>query len=275
MGENLPKLGILAGGDELPGRIIRACQLTGRPFFILAFRGQTDPETVAGAPHLWVRLGAVGEIIDALKAEKVEEIVLVGAIRRPSAAELRPDWRGTKILAKAGLAMLGDDGLLRVIAAELESEGFHVIGAHDVVHDLLAPNGILGRHHPTKEQEEDITRGIMITHVLGELDVGQAVIIQQGIVLGIEAAEGTDSLIERCKALKREGPGGVLVKTKKPQQDRRLDLPTVGLRTMKEAINSGLSGIAIQAGETIMLEKEAFIDLADEAGLFVLGFDLA
>lgn len=190
-------------------------------------------------------------------------------------AELRPDWRGAKILAKASLAMLGDDGLLRVVAEELEAEGFHVVGAHDVVHDLLAPNGVMGKHHPTKDQEKDIERGITITHVLGELDVGQAVVIQQGIVLGIEAAEGTDMLLQRCKSLKRDGPGGILVKTKKPQQDRRLDLPTMGLKTVQNAIEAGLSGIAMQAGETILLDKDAFIQLADEAGLFVLGFDLA
>lgn len=274
MGADLPKIGILAGGNDLPGRIIRACQLTGRPFFVVAFREQTDPQTVEDIPHAWFRLGAVGEIIEALKREEVKEIVLVGSIRRPSVAELRPDWRGAKILAKAGLAMLGDDGLLRVVAEELETEGFHVVGAHEVVHDLLAPNGVMGKHHPTKDQEKDIERGITITHVLGELDVGQAVVIQQGIVLGIEAAEGTDMLLKRCKDLKREGPGGILVKTKKPQQDRRLDLPTMGLKTVQNAIDAGLAGIAMQADETILLDKDAFLKLADDAGLFVLGFDL-
>lgn len=267
-----PMLGILAGRGDLPRRMIETCRLINRPFFVLAFEGQTEQATVEGTPHAWTRLGAVGFALDTLHHAGVKDIVFAGAIKRPSLLTLKPDAKGAALLARIGLRALGDDGLLRAVSDVLEAEGFRIIGADDVLTSLLATGGPLGRYKPDALAEEDIARGIAVARALGAVDVGQAVVIQQGIVLGVEAIEGTDALIQRTASLRREGLGGVLVKLMKPGQDRRFDLPTIGLGTVTLAASVGLRGIALEAGHVLVLDRERAIEAADETGLFVYGF---
>ena len=175
------------------------------------------------------------------------------------------------MFAKTGARALGDDGLLSALVRALEDEGFRMVGADDVVSDLLAPQGPLGAVAPEAEAKADIALGIDVALALGALDVGQAVVVQQGLVLGVEAAEGTDALIERCGGLRRAGPGGVLVKVKKPGQDRRVDLPTIGVSTVTAAAAAGLSGIAVEAGGTLVMDRSAVAETADRVGVFVIG----
>ncbi|HEV7369075.1 LpxI family protein [Arenibaculum sp.] len=269
------KLGIVAGGGDLPFRLIEACRAAGRPFFVLALDGHADDGVCAGVPHARVRLGAAGQALDALRDAGVTEIVLAGRVRRPSLAELRPDWRATRLFAKLGMRALGDDGLLRAVTAELEREGFRIVGAQDVFAALLTPPGPVGGLTPDAEAERDIARGVEVARMLGALDVGQAVVVQQGIVLGVEAVEGTDALIERCGPLRRGGAGGVLVKIRKPTQDLRFDLPTVGPATVEAVARAGLAGVAVEAGATLMLDREAVAAVADRLGVFVVGLEIA
>ncbi len=266
-----PKLGILAGRGKLPARIIQACRETGREFYVVAFEDQTAPETVAGVPHTWVRLGAAGSALKRLRDAGVEELVMAGGVHRPSLSALRPDPWTAKVFVKTGARALGDDGLLSALVRALEDEGFRMVGADDVVSDLLAPQGPLGAVAPEAEAKADIALGIDVALGLGALDVGQAVVVQQGLVLGVEAAEGTDALIERCAGLRRAGPGGVLVKVKKPGQDRRVDLPTIGVSTVTAAAAAGLSGIAVEAGGTLVMDRSAVAETADRVGVFVIG----
>jgi len=266
-----PKLGILAGRGELPARIIQACRETGRDYFVIAFEEQTAPETVAGAPHAWVRLGAAGSALQRLRDAGVEELVMAGGVGHPSLSALRPDAWAVKVFAKMGGKALGDDGLLSALVTALEDEGFRMVGADDVVSDLLAPQGLLGAIVPAAEAKADIALGIEVALGLGALDVGQAVVVQQGLVLGVEAAEGTDALIERCAGLRRSGFGGVLVKVKKPGQERRADLPTIGVSTVTAVAAAGLSGIAVEAGGTLVMDRIAVAAAADGAGVFVIG----
>lgn len=265
------KLGIIAGGGAFPGLAIAACRSQGRDFHVLALTGQADPEIIGDAPADWVRLGAAGTGFKKLREAGVSELVMIGPVRRPTLKELAPDLRTTKFFAKVGLKALGDDGLLRAVAREIEEEGFRVIGIDDVLADCLAPEGPFGRHLADEQALADIRRGWEVAKGLGALDVGQAVVVQQGIVLGVEAIEGTDRLIRRCADLRRDGPGGVLVKVRKPGQDRRLDLPTIGLGTLREAAAAGLRGIVVEAGATLVLDREALSTQADEAQMFILG----
>lgn len=266
------KLGILAGAGELPLRVVEACRAAGRPFFVLAIEGAADPSTMGGVAHAWIRLGAVGDGMRLLHENDVEELLLVGGVRRPTLFSLRPDWRAAKFFARIGYRALGDDGLLRAVIGELEEEGFRVIGIESVLGSALAPAGLLGAVAPDAQAEADIARGIEVAKALGDLDIGQAVIVQQGIVLGLEAVEGTDALMARCAALRREGPGGVLVKTAKPEQERRADLPTIGMHTVRAAAAAGLRGIAVEAGATLLVDRPGIAAAADRAGLFVVGF---
>lgn len=266
-----PKLGILAGSGELPLRVIEACRATARPVFVLAFEGAADPADFPDVPHASVRLGAAAEGLRLLRENGVEDLVMAGAVRRPSLAALRPDWRAAKLFARIGLRALGDDGLLRAIIKELEAEGFRVVGVDSVLGALVAPAGALGRHEPDRQALADIARGLEVARALGALDIGQAVIVQQGLVLGVEAAEGTDALIARSAALRRAGPGGVLVKTAKPGQERRADLPAIGPATVAACVTAGLRGIAIQAGAAVILDRAAMVEAADRAELFIVG----
>jgi hypothetical protein len=266
------KLGILAGGGPLPRQIVEHCWRAGREVFVVAFSGHTDPATVAGGvDHLWTRLGAAGQALRALRRAGCRDLVMAGPVRRPSFGELRPDLTATRFLARLGTRALGDDGLLRAVIGLLESEGFRMVGLHEVLPDVLAGDGVMGRHAPDAVALEDIRHGAAVARALGEQDVGQAVVVQQGLVLGVEAIEGTDRLLARCGELRRPGAGGVLVKMKKPQQDERADLPTIGVRTVEGAQAAGLRGIAVSAGGAVMVDPGQTIDAADRAGLFVYG----
>jgi UDP-2,3-diacylglucosamine hydrolase len=265
------RLGILAGAGELPMRVIEAARAASRPVFVLAFEGIADPAVVAALPHAWVRLGAAGEAMRLLREAGVEELVLAGAVRRPSLASLRPDWRAAKFFARIGLKALGDDGLLGAVIAELEGEGFRVVGLDSLLPHMLAPEGALGALLPDDAARADIARGLDVARALGALDIGQAVVVQQGMVLGVEAIEGTDALLARCAALRREGRGGVLVKIAKPGQERRADLPTIGPGTVAAALAAGLAGIAVEAGSTLLVDRDAIAAAADAGRMFVVG----
>lgn len=268
----MSRLGIIAGGGGLPRTLVSACRRTGRPFFVLAFKGQTEEALVEDAPHAWTRLGATNEAIRILKENNVTDVVMAGAMRRPSLFEMKPDWRTVQVFAKLGKAAFGDDALLRAIAEVFEKEGFTVRGAHEIDPALITTEGVLGKHAPNADQQKDVDFGIRLTRTLGEMDVGQAAVIQLGVALGVEGVEGTDALMYRCRDLKRKGPGGVLVKSCKPQQDRRLDLPAIGINTVRRAYQAGLTGIAVEAGASFLLDREEVIAAADKLGLFILGF---
>lgn len=274
MEDKAKKLGIIAGGGSLPRSLIRHCQTVGRDFFVIAIEGNADPALFNDEiPHLWIRLGQAGTGFKCFRDEKVEEVVMIGTIRRPSFKELIPDMRTTAFFTKIGVKALGDDGILRALIKEIEAEKMRVVGIHEVMNNILVRPGILGKVKPGKDDYVDIRRGVAAAFELGRLDIGQSVIVQQGLVLGVEAIEGTDELIKRCSAYKRKGNGGVLVKLRKPQQDMRIDLPTIGTRTVENAKASGLNGLAVHAGNTLIVDEAEVIRAADKAGLFIIGIE--
>lgn len=271
-----PALGILAGGGPLPGRVAAAAQAGGREVFVVGLDGYAEPAVLAPFAHDWVRLGAAGRILALLRARRCRDLVLVGPVRRPSLLDLRPDAEGTRLLARIGRAAFGgDDGLLAAIVRVLAEEGFRVLGAHEVLTEAVAPCGRLGRHAPDAQAMADIGRGIAVAAALGAVDVGQGCIVQQGIVLAVEAIEGTDAMLARAAGLRRPGPGGVLVKLVKPGQERRADLPTIGPATIAAAAAAGLRGVAVEAGGTLLTDRAGLVAAADAAGLFLIGIDPA
>ncbi|MGE4064825.1 MAG: LpxI family protein [Rhodospirillaceae bacterium] len=260
-----PKLGIIAGGGALPGLLARACHSSGRPYFILGLTGFADDAALPRPADSWVKLGEAGKGFDALRGAGVGEVVMAGAVQRPKFSELKTDFKGAAMLARiAGRAALGDDSLLSAVVSEIESEGFKVVGADSILFDLLTPAGVLGRHAPDAKQRGDIAIGFAAARALGRADIGQAVVCRDGTVIASEGPDGTDAMLARVK-------GGILVKVKKPQQERRVDLPTVGPATVKSAIAAGMSGIAVEAGHTFMIDRVRMVALADEAGLFIAG----
>lgn len=248
-----------------------AAREAGRDVFILAFEGLTDPALVGDLAHRWVRLGEVGKALDALHASGARDVVMIGSVGRPTLGSLRLDWRGIRLAARLGSGGQADRQVLDALVGELEREGFRVLGADDLAESLLAPEGPLTEARPDVTAEADIALGVRVARRLGELDVGQGAVVQQGLVLGVEAIEGTDRLLERCAELRREGPGGVLVKLRKPGQDRRIDLPTIGPDTVAGAVRAGLRGIAVERGNSLLAFKERTVAEADAAGLFIVG----
>jgi DUF1009 family protein len=267
-----PKLGIIAGGGAAPRFLIEACQKMNRPFHVICLEGQADKDLAKDVPHLWLPLGAAAKLKALADAEGIKEIVMIGRVRRPSLLEIKPDWLALKVLTKIGMNMLGDDALLCAIGTAMEQEaGIKVIAIQDVFGDLLTPEGQLGSVKADEDALKDVARGMDVAKALGQLDVGQSVIVQQGMVLGVEAIEGTDALINRAGSVKREGAGGVLVKIAKPQQDNRYDLPTIGPDTIAAMAKAGLRGVALEAKRSLLIEREATIDAANKASIFILG----
>ncbi|MFM1959529.1 MAG: hypothetical protein RL588_1046 [Pseudomonadota bacterium] len=274
------RLGLIAGGGDLPLQIARHCQESGRPLFVVRLRGFADPHMEA-FPGETVGLAEVGRCIRVLKAAGCEAVCLAGNVARPDFAALKPDFRGMAMLPRLVLeARKGDDALLRAVLDEFRKEGFAIEGAHEARSDLVLGAGPLGRHAPSAGDLADVRRALDIARRIGDLDIGQGAVVCDGLVLAVEAQEGTDAMLRRvaeevAPALRGE-PGrrrGVLAKAPKPIQETRVDLPTLGPATVRGAARAGLAGIAGEAGRTLVLEREAVIALADELGLFVLGVD--
>lgn len=273
MSEATP-LGIIAGGGSLPAALAATVVAAGRPVFLIGLEGHADPATLARYPHTVLRIGAAGAILDALRSAGCREIVLLGTVRRPPFITLRPDAGAARLLPRLSRAFFGgDDGLLSAVIRVLGEEGFTVRGVHELLPGTLAPAGLLTRSAPDDGATADIARGVAVARALGAVDVGQGCVVQQGLVLAVEALEGTDAMLARAAALAHPGPGGVLVKLVKPGQDRRADLSTIGRATIRAAAAAGLRGIAYAAGATLLAEPDALAGEADAAGIFLLGLD--
>ena len=271
------KLGLIAGGGALPVSLAAHCRAVGRPVFILRLKGFADAALQA---HDGVDVGIaeLGRGIGALRRAGCGAICLAGKVDRPDLTALKPDLRGLRALPGAiAAARRGDDGLLSFMIAEFEKEGFAVEGAHEVMRGLTLAAGPLGRHAPAAAHLADVSRALEAARAIGRLDIGQAAVACEGLVLAVEAQEGTDWMLRRVAELPeaiRGTPGrprGVLAKAPKPGQELRVDLPTIGPETIRRAAVAGLAGIAGEAGQILVLDRDETRRLADEAGLFVLG----
>jgi len=271
---DISRLGIIAGGGSLPAYLLSICAEKNITPFVVGFEGQTDPDLVTNCDHLWSNLGSAGKIIDYFKSNDVRDLVMIGHIKRPGLTELKPDLKAVQILSKIGMKALGDNALLTTLKQELEKEGFTLHGIQKFCDKLLAQEGVIGKIKPHKKFESSIKKGIEASQEIGALDIGQSVVVQDGIVIGVEAVEGTDNLIKRCKTLFKKGNGGVLVKTCKPNQDKDIDLPTIGIDTVRNAHESGFAGIVIQAGHVIIIDPKGVAKYADKRKLFILGVSL-
>ena len=269
-------LGIIAGGGLLPVRVAEAVAASGRPVVVAVLDGHGDVGAYPRFPVQAFRWGLAATMLAWLKGHGVRQVVLAGTVARPSVLSLRPDAAGVRLLARIGrAAFTGDDSILRAVMNVLAEDGFEVLGAQQVLAGLLPPAALLAGPAPDDLARADIQRGLAVCRALGAVDVGQGCVVQQGLVLAVEAIEGTDAMLARAGALHREGPGGVLVKALKPGQSRLADLPTIGPRTVEAARAAGLRGLAFEAGGTILLERDATIAGAAAAGLFLLAFDPA
>jgi hypothetical protein len=275
----MQKLGLIAGGGGLPVEIAEHCVRAGRALFVVRLKGFASDglEPYAGAE---IGLAELGKCLKALKRADCRSVCLAGQVSRPDFGSLMPDLRGLAALPGAiAAARKGDDALLRFLVGEFEKEGFAVEGAHEVMNDLGLEAGPLGGVSPRREDLEDVGRALEVARAVGRLDVGQAAVVAHGLVLAVEAAEGTDAMLARVAELPehlRGRPGayaGVLAKAPKPIQETRVDLPTIGPATIEGVARAGLAGVVGEAGRLLVLERERVIELADDLGVFVYGVD--
>ena len=265
-------LGLIAAGGPFPLQVAEAARAAGQRVFVVCLRDFCDPVPYASFPHLIERVGAAGAILARLRAEGVRQIAIAGRAKRPSLLSLWPDAWTARTLARIGPAALGgDDAFLRALIRCVGEEGFEVIPPQSLIEGAMAPAGLLAGVPPDELARGDIARGAAVLRAMAAQDVGQAVVVQQGLVLGVEAVEGTDALIERCGLLRRDGPGGVLVKLAKSGQEMRVDAPVIGPVTVAAARRAGLRGIAVQAGRTILAQRAESLRAAEAAGIFLLG----
>jgi DUF1009 family protein len=273
-------LGIIAGGGELPLAIAESARSAGRDVFVLALSGAED--ALSEFPRENSGIGELGKSLSLLKQHGCEEVTFAGRVARPEWSELKLDARGALALPKvAAAALRGDDALMRAMLAIFEKEGFRVIGTAEAAPNLIADAGIYGKYKPDAQALADIAKAREVVRALGQLDIGQAAAVADGLVLAVEAAEGTDAMLERLTSLPNNLRGtsrkrrGVLVKAPKLAQERRVDLPVIGLRTIELASAGGLAGVAVEAGAALLMRKAKLVEEADRAGLFVMAFEPA
>ncbi len=271
-------LAIIAGGGELPLAVAESAAWEGRAVFIVGLRGSAD-ESIERFPHDWVAMGETRKTLELLRAHGCRDVVLCGRVARPRFSDIRLDAKSVLLLPKVlAAARKGDDALLRAVVDIFDREGFRAVGISEAAPGLLARQGVYGRVVPSAEDLADIEVGVKVVRRLGSLDVGQAAAVCGGLVLAVEAAEGTDAMIARIPGLPenvrgtRASPKGVLVKALKPVQDRKTDLPVIGVSTVGNVSAAGLRGMAVEAGNALVINEAAVIKAADAAGVFVFGF---
>ena len=274
------RLALIAGNGVIPRQIAEALDAAGRDFRVIAIKGEADEETRRKA-NTELGWGEIGRLYAFLNKTGCKEVLLIGGVsRRPDFLSFLADFGTLKRLPAIVRALAGgDDSLLTKVIRLFEEEGFRVVGIKDVAPQLLASSGVLGRVKPSKADWLDLGLALEATKRLGELDIGQAAVAVGDRVIALEGAEGTDAMLQRCAELKSSGRvrasgrAGVLVKTAKPNQDLRVDLPTVGPTTIDLALAAGLAGIAVEAQGALIADKTDTLKKADEAGLFVVGID--
>jgi UDP-2,3-diacylglucosamine hydrolase len=271
-------IGLIAAGGAMPFAVADSLRSRGINPILFALKGACDPVQAERFRHHWIHLGQLGRAAKLFRSEGCRDLVFIGTLVRPALSEIRLDLRTLRVIPQVLASFRGgDDHLLSGIGRILERDGFRMVGIKDVAPDLLMPEGCLTRSVPDAHATADIARGREVLRALGPFDIGQAVVVIDGHVVGIEDIEGTDGLLARIAQLRAQGrirvaaKRGVLVKAPKSGQDLRFDLPTVGPKTVAGAADAQLAGVAVAAGNTVVAEPQAMIDAADKAGLFVTG----
>jgi DUF1009 family protein len=263
------KIGIIAGGGQLPLLFAKAASQGGLEIFAAAHEGETDNELANLVNGLqWVRLGQLGRIIKFFKQQGVDKTVMVGSITKTNIfRDIRPDLKGLGLWNKINVKQ--DDAILRAVAEGLAKEGIEVVASTGYLPELLFPKGVLTKKKPTMAQQDDIRFGWQMARAVGNLDIGQCVVVRNQTVLAVEAIEGTDAAIKRGGMLGKEKT--VIIKLRKPNQDFRFDLPAVGITTIDSLLEAKAAVLAVEAEHALLFDRETVVQLANKSGIVVVG----
>lgn len=267
--DSLYIIGLIAGGGQFPVIFSKAARESGLSVIAIGIEGDASPSLSQHVDRFFsVKLGEVGKIIKLLKTHNARRVVLAGHVdKKRIYSRIKLDWRGARLAMK--LLNKNDDALLRIFAEELEKEGITVEPSTLFLRSLIAPEGVLSKRVPGQREVKDIAFGWKLAKAIGSMDVGQCVVVKHQAVLALEAIDGTDATIVRGGQLC--GGGAVVVKVSKPNQDLRFDVPAVGLNTIETMKKVGATVLAVEAGKTLIFDREAMIEEANRAGISIVG----
>ena len=265
-------LAIFAGRGQLPKMLIENCQKNGRKFSVFLLEGENYEIDYSAFNPLKLSYGEVEKFLAAVRENNIKELVFIWGVTKPNFSSLKVDKKGAILLAKIlASKILGDDAVLRAVIKFFEKEGLKIIPINQLLTDLAPKKSTLSKIQPSKEELADIEISVKAIRAMSNFDIGQSVVVAQKQIIAVEALEGTDRMILRCADLKAEYvKDAILVKLKKSNQSSKADLPTIGVSTINNCYVSGIKGIAIQAGSTLILEKEKVVALVDELGMFLI-----
>jgi UDP-2,3-diacylglucosamine hydrolase len=263
------RIGLIAGNGRFPIIFADNARKLGYHVSAVAHEGETEPELASHVDRIhWIKIGQLSKLIKAFKEDRVHQAVMLGGIKKTHVfTTVRPDFRTLAMATR--LALWKDDDILREFAKELEQEGIAICESTFGLKGILVEEGPLTARTPTEKEWEDIRYGWEVAHDIGRLDIGQCVVIKDRVVVAVEAVEGTDGAIKRGGELATEG--AVVVKRSKPQQDLRFDLPAIGPRTIEVMASVKASVLAVEAGRTILLDREIMLDKARSARIAIVG----
>jgi len=265
-------LAIIAGNGDLPKLIIESCKKQKKEFVLILVKDNANKNDYKKYKNYVIEIGYVAKALEILRTNKVKEVVFAGGIQKPAFSNIKVDKKGAVLLSKLlANKIFGDDNILSTVTKFFQKEGFKIIGVDKIIPDIISKKGVLTKAKPSKQDLENIKIGQNALKTMSSLDIGQAIAVQQKQIIGIEAIEGTDELIKRCSKLqfvKTHKP--VLIKVKKENQNTKIDLPTIGVKTIENLIKANFAGLAVKSGSTLILQKEKIVELANKNKIFII-----
>ena len=271
MDQKASKLAIVAGDGSLPVQVIEKCIELGKPYSLIVINEHGDEVLKKFKSDFILHLNKIGNAIKFARDNDIDEIIMIGGIRRPPIKSMVPDLWTTKFLAKNTNKILGDNSILSSLAKALEVEGFKIIAIENILSNILSKKGVMGKISPGKSHLKDIKIGYKIAKSIGELDIGQSLVIEDGVILALEAVEGTSEMISRVEKYMKLSGEAILVKVLKTHQDKRIDRPTIGSDTVKQIARRGLAGIVLEANEVLIIDYKETISMANKNNIFIKG----
>ena len=271
MVQKTSKIAIVAGNGFLPVQIIEKCIDLGKPYFLLVVNDHGEEVLKKYNSDFVLHLNKIGKAIKYLKINNIIEIIMIGAVNRPALKNMFPDLWTAKFLASISNKMLGDDKVLSNLAIALEKEGFKIIAPENILSNILSKKGVMGKISPQESHLRDMKIGFEIAKNIGKYDIGQSLVIEDGLIIALEAIEGTAAMINRASKYKKSQSSAILIKVLKYNQEKRIDRPTIGVKTIEQIAKSGFAGIVAEANEVLIIDYEKTIETADKNNIFIQG----